>query len=87
MMDRQIFNLGLSVPAVSLYILVCDLAEHGVRPTREEIGRRFNLGAAETDASLEELLLFKVLHPSSREPSPAYHPNPASLWELPGNKD
>ncbi|MDR2339397.1 MAG: hypothetical protein LBF40_04610 [Deltaproteobacteria bacterium] len=83
MMDTQIFRLGLSVHAVSLYILVCDLADSGVRPTMDAITGRFNASKEETDLALAALVGSKVLYPNDAGDPPSYHPNPASLWETP----
>ncbi|MDR2405237.1 MAG: hypothetical protein LBE27_02585 [Deltaproteobacteria bacterium] len=85
MMDTQIFKLKLSVHATSLYILVTELVEGGVRPTILEIRARFNASEEETQDALSELLLHKVLYLSSQGEPQSYHPNPASLWEMPGS--
>jgi hypothetical protein len=79
MMDTQIFNLKLSLHATSLYILVSDLVDGGVRPTREVIRERFNASDEDTELALQELLNHKVLYQSAQG---SYHPNAASLWEL-----
>jgi hypothetical protein len=54
-----------------------------VRPTLEEIGSRFNLGPEETGQALRELLSSKVLYENGAPEIHSFHPNPASLWELP----
>ncbi|MDR2459361.1 MAG: hypothetical protein LBE38_01055 [Deltaproteobacteria bacterium] len=84
MMDTQIFKLKLSVHGTSLYILISDLVQGGIRPTMEEIGLRFNASGEDTLAALAELLTYKVLYENRVDPEKvSYHPNPASLWELP----
>jgi hypothetical protein len=85
MMDTQIFNLKLSVNATSLYILLTELAEFGVRPTLEEISARFAAGTEDTEAAISDLLLHRVIYangPGGEAPL-SYHPNPASLWVVP----
>ncbi|MDR1038086.1 MAG: hypothetical protein LBT40_16440 [Deltaproteobacteria bacterium] len=85
MMDTQIFNLKLSVNATSLYILLTELAEFGVRPTREEIAGRFAAGSEETETAIRDLLLHRVIY--ANEPGGdvplSFHANPASLWVIP----
>jgi hypothetical protein len=84
-MDTQIFTLKLSVTATSLYILLTELVEAGVRPTREEIALRFAAGDEDTEIAIRDLVLSRVI--SVSEPGAglpiSYHPNPASLWTLP----
>jgi hypothetical protein len=86
MMDTQVFQLGLSVHALSLYILVHELVDSGTRPTMEAIRAMFNASPEETDAAISELVLYKVLYKAGSEESPSWHPNPASLWENPASK-
>jgi hypothetical protein len=86
MMDVQIFKLKLSVHATSLYILITELALSGVRPSSEELYSRFNATEEETRKALKELLLHNVLYENHYSLDRiSYHPNPASLWKLPGN--
>jgi hypothetical protein len=84
-MDTQIFAQGLSVPAISLYILVCDMAEHGVRPTPEAVRSRFSAGPEDTETALRDLLARQILYESGASGGLSYHPNPASLWVSPGS--
>jgi hypothetical protein len=90
MMDTQIFKLKLSVNATSLYILLTELAEFGVRPTMEEISARFAADGEGTEAAIRDLLVCGVIYenaPGGDAPV-SFHPNPASLWHTapgPGN--
>jgi hypothetical protein len=87
MMDTQIFKLNLSVHAVSLYILVAELASLGIRPTSEEIMARFNATEKASQDALEELLRHEVLYENVLgDGLKSYHPNPASLWIMPPPK-
>ncbi|MDR1165225.1 MAG: hypothetical protein LBO66_05015 [Deltaproteobacteria bacterium] len=83
MMDTQIFNLPLSVPALSLYILIAELADLGIRPTPEEIAARFPAPEGERDTALADLLSYGVIYPNGPggDFPLSYHPNPASRWK------
>jgi hypothetical protein len=84
-MDTQIFNLGLSVEAVSAYILLCSLVGDGKSPDWP-VMRAAWVGPPEAlEPSVKELLAYRVLEslagPTGEE---RFWPNPASLWRLPG---
>ena len=53
--DSRIFDLGLSVETVSLYLLISGLTDEGKSPTREEIKQIWNASQAALDNSLAEL--------------------------------
>ena len=80
-MDRNIFNLKLSVEATSAYILVASSMEENVRPSLKVIKRRWVKSDRELDEALGELMQRNVLQ---LKPAPdgeaIYYPNPASLW-------
>jgi hypothetical protein len=54
-MDRRIFELGLSVEAVSLYLIMADLEHSGVPLTREPIEARWTGTPEKLEQSLKEL--------------------------------
>jgi hypothetical protein len=54
-MDRDIFKLGLSVEAVSLYILCCTLADQGRPVSIKNILPTWNSTEEELKAALKEL--------------------------------
>jgi hypothetical protein len=82
-MDTQIFNQGLSVMAVSAYILIAALLADGVRPERPAISARWNATPGELDQALAELRVLNIVEP---HPGPegveVWLVNPASLWGL-----
>jgi hypothetical protein len=80
-MDTQIFNQGLSVTAVSAYILITALLADGVRPDRPAINARWGATPGELDQALAELRLLNVVEPHpGPEGSEVWLANPASLW-------
>jgi hypothetical protein len=83
-MDTQIFNQGLSVMAVSAYILISALLADGVRPYRSAISARWNATPGELDQALAELRALNIVepHPGPEGPAEVWLVNPASLWGL-----
>ena len=81
-MDTQIFNQGLSVLAVSAYILIAALQAEGLRPEDEAVSARWNAADAELDQALAELLALNIVerHPGPGGRSAVWLVNPASLW-------
>lgn len=84
-MDPQIFNQGLSVMAVSAYILITALLNDGVRPAMSAITPRWNASPGDLDQALAELAAFHIVerHPGDSEDDPLHLVNPASLWGFP----
>lgn len=84
-MDRAIFDLGASVEATSLYILLCALMDMGLPPTLEEASAKWS-GTEETLlAAAEELVRRCVVSsglPVSRDAH--LHPNTRDKWCRPG---
>jgi hypothetical protein len=89
MMDNQIFNLGLSVYAYSLYIVVCSLADEGSSPTPEALRGRWNASEELLNRAIEELEAFKVIEKlvGPKEIGQVFVPNPASMWRTPWAAD
>ena len=54
-MDRKIFSLGLTVPAVSLYILCTTLVDQGRTVSRRNILPTWNSSEDDLDAAFSEL--------------------------------
>jgi hypothetical protein len=81
-MDTQIFNQGLSVLAVSAYILIAALVADGLRPDRSAISARWNARQDELDQALAELRALNIVepHPGPDGPATIWLVNPASLW-------
>jgi DNA-binding IscR family transcriptional regulator len=81
-MDTQIFNQGLSVLAVSAYILISALVADGIKPSRPAISARWNAKPEELDQALAELRVLNIVepHPGPDGPATVWLVNPASLW-------
>lgn len=62
-MDQTIFHLRASVPATSLYILICSLLDEGQPPTLERMRKMWNGTEEELDAAIEELTQRGILVP------------------------
>ena len=80
-MDRNIFNLKLSVEATSAYILITSLMGENVRPSMELIQGRWTTTDEELEQALTELINRNIV--SKREglnQEELYYPNPSSLW-------
>jgi hypothetical protein len=80
-MDRNIFNLKLSVEATSAYIIVTAVTGESVRPSLEVIRAKWNKEDHDLDAALNELMDRGVLqHRTGPDGKDLYYPNPSSLW-------
>ncbi|WP_045212873.1 hypothetical protein [Desulfonatronovibrio magnus] len=75
-MDNKIFKLGLSVEAVSLYLILFDLDFSKVPLERENIESRWNAASKLLDKALEELEMNNVV---SRK-GEAILINPSAAW-------
>ena len=64
-MDQKIFNIGLSVETVSLYLLCCGLADAGSTISKKNILEIWNSSEEELRDSLQKLeeknILLKIL--------------------------
>jgi len=81
-MDTQIFNQGLSVMAISAYIIIASLQAEGIKPEARAISARWNAKALELEEALAELRALNVVerHPGPEGRDPIWLVNPASLW-------
>ncbi|MFP4071090.1 MAG: hypothetical protein ACLFTB_03485 [Desulfovibrionales bacterium] len=80
-MERRIFELGLSVEAVSLYLLLDFLHQAGLPLTREPIEARWTGTPEKLDHSLQELELQNVIKGESDE----YKVLPSEQWRAMGS--
>ncbi len=60
-MDQKIFNIGLSVETVSLYLLCCGLADAGSTISKKNILEIWNSGEEELKECLHTLEEYKIL--------------------------
>ncbi len=60
-MDQKIFNIGLSVETVSLYLLCCGLADAGSTISKKNILEIWNSGEEELKECLHTLEENKIL--------------------------
>jgi DNA-binding IscR family transcriptional regulator len=80
-MDRQIFNMGLTVEATSAYIVITSLLGDNQRPSLDMIKNRWTLSDETLDRALAELTDRNVLQSrSGPDGMDLYYPTPASLW-------
>jgi hypothetical protein len=62
-MDRAIFRTGASVPATSLYILICSLLDEGRLPTMDRVRELWTGPEDALSQSVDELISRGVLDP------------------------
>lgn len=62
-MDQAIFHLKASVPATSLYILICSMLDEGEVPTLDRARGQWNGTEENLKEALEELAQRGILHP------------------------
>lgn len=80
-MDRAVFDLGLSVNAVSLYILICALADEGRDPTLETVGRQWSASEDALWTAAKELESRNVLRIELESKSSGrFWVQPSHLW-------
>ena len=81
-MSQKIFDMGLSMVTVSLYLLCCGLADVGIPLTTGQIFERWNGTPAEFDEGLQALtqrgILVQVL--SDQEAQTGYRLMPPDHW-------
>jgi len=82
-MDQAIFNLGLSVETISVYLLACGLADVGKPVTTKNLTDIWNGTADSLDQSLRELeernIIARVL--SDGKDRTAYKVKEAHRWK------
>jgi hypothetical protein len=82
-MDQEIFKLGLSVEATSLYILLCSVMDQGLEPTLENLRPRWAGGEEKLQKAVDELLRAGVIQgPAPRTEQDHLHPNPRDRWTV-----
>ena len=84
-MDTKIFEQGLSVTAVSAYIIMAALVSESLEPALSAIRSRWHAPPTELEPSLAELLGWNVvaLDPAGGETDPVYRLNPSFKWGPP----
>ncbi len=66
-MNQQIFNTGLKMEAISLYLLCCGLVDAGLAASLERIRERWNSSEDALETSLEELVEKRILQKDANE--------------------
>jgi hypothetical protein len=80
-MDQRIFKMGLSVEAVSLYILLDSLSEAGTPLNRRACRTVWNAGPEELDRAASELLRRGIMEFGGEvSGQPAWRLVPAGDW-------
>jgi hypothetical protein len=81
-MNREIFNLNLSVEATSAYILICNLAESGTPITIESAGTFWNDKPEALVSALEELKCHRIVFEAqTSNQMRQYYLNPSDHWK------
>ncbi len=78
-MEQKIFNLGLSVETVSVYLLCCALADVDTPVTLESLQSRWN---ASPDALQEGLATLEKMSIVVRSAPGTYSLNKATQWRV-----
>ena len=82
-MDQKIFNIGLTMEAVSLYLLCCGLADAGSTISKKNILEIWNTGEEELKNCLHTLeeknILFRIL--SDGEDNDVYKLENVEKWK------
>jgi len=79
--DREIFNTGLPVESISLYLLCCGLIDAGIGPSLETIRARWTASEEALQRSLDELIQKRILQRPSAEGAPEAEIRPADRCE------
>jgi len=66
-MNQQIFNIGLEMETVSLYLLCCGLIDAGLAASLDRIKERWNSSAQELEKCLQELIEKRILQKDAFE--------------------
>ncbi|MFP4084312.1 MAG: hypothetical protein ACOCPS_04735 [Desulfonatronovibrio sp.] len=80
-MENKIFELGLSVEAVSLYLILFDLDFSGVPLELENISSRWNADETLLQSALDELEMNTVITRKGN----GLEINPVTAWTATGN--
>ncbi|MDD2220075.1 MAG: hypothetical protein PHO79_05615 [Desulfoplanes sp.] len=78
-METRIFELGLSVEAVSLYILLDYFGEFAKDISLDDVRTKWSSSESILERSLDELDLQSVI---SRQPGDVIHLTPSSRWKV-----
>jgi hypothetical protein len=66
-MNQQIFNIGLEMETISLYLLCCGLVDAGLAASRDRIKERWNSSQDALEKSLKELVERRILQIAPKE--------------------
>lgn len=77
-MNQAIFEMGLSVEATSLYLVLVHLSDTGATMNRETAERIWNAGDAALDQAVAELLERGVI---GQNPEGVWHITPTAGWK------
>ena len=82
LMDQRIFQLGLPVESVSLYLLCCGMADSGGPITRQALAQVWNSTPQALDSALADLVRRGILQSLGAEAndSTEYVVTPATQW-------
>ncbi len=75
-MNNRIFTLGLSVEAISLYLILYDLDSFRIPLEKENIQPRWHASQEQLDQALEELVMHNVVQKKGE----VLEVNPEALW-------
>ncbi|CAO0820975.1 conserved hypothetical protein [Desulfarculales bacterium] len=76
-MEQRIFETGLSVPAISLYLLLIALSDGGAPLTRANVLNFWNAPKGQLDQAFAELVVRRI---ASVDPDTSWFLRPTSEW-------
>ncbi|MFH1035845.1 MAG: hypothetical protein V1806_15165 [Pseudomonadota bacterium] len=77
-MEQRIFEMGLSVPATSLYLLLVSLSDGGAPLTRDNARSIWNGTPGEMDQAFAELVVRRI---AGADPDATWFLRPAAEWQ------
>ncbi|MBI4800498.1 MAG: hypothetical protein HY794_17555 [Desulfarculus sp.] len=77
-MEQRIFEMGLSVPATSLYLLLVALSDGGTTLNRANALNFWNLAPKDLDQAFAELVVRRVV---GADPDASWFLRPAAEWQ------
>ncbi|MBI5522537.1 MAG: hypothetical protein HY910_07915 [Desulfarculus sp.] len=77
-MEQRIFEMGLSVPATSLYLLLVALSDGGATLNRANALNFWNLAPKDLDLAFTELVLRRI---AGADPDTTWFIRPTAEWQ------
>ena len=77
-MEQRIFEMGLSVPATSLYLLMIALSDGGAPLNRANALNFWNAPHAQLDQAFAELVVRRI---AGADPDATWFVRPTSEWQ------